>query len=418
MIKAVRSITTMLIAALVVTSLSGCTTFDNFAEAFLNKNSKTENTIRIGIHEPLTGADSSQGELEIRGIELANELYPKVLGKEIDLVYADNKSDIDVADTVMADLIKKQPTVVLGSYGSIYSLVANSHLEAAKTPGIAITNINPLVTSNHSYYFRVCFVESYQGEALARYVYEQRKEKKTGLMVPESDEQAEAMASTFKNKFIDLTGDENAIAVYEHFKTGQKDFKKQLNAIKASGVKTVFLAGDIPDAAQILKQASSVGVNVTFLGDSEWATDEFMKAAGAYIHNNVAFSTLYNESEVVTEQAQTFLDAYAKKYGNDAVPDAATALGFDAYMIAVDAIEKAGKDATPEDVRDVLAKTSKFQGASGEITFDNIGDPMKSVVINTIRNKKIQPKCTINPLEPKKAKEETKEKEKTDGTKN
>lgn len=417
MIKATKVVIMLSVLVFASVSLSGCTTFDNFAEAFLNKNSKTENTIRIGVHEPVTGADSQQGELEIRGIELANKLYPKALGRDVELVYADNKSDIDVADTVMADLIKKQPTVVLGSYGSIYSLVGNAHLETAKIPGIAITNVNPLVTANHPYYFRVCFVESYQGVALARYAQEQLGEKKTGILIPAEDEREEAMATTYKNKFAALTDDEEAVSVYEQFKKGQKDFTQQLAVIRDSGVKTVFLGGELPDVRRILEQAQKMHINVTFLGDSDWSTEEFLDMVGGHVYANIAFSTLYNENELVTEQAQAFLDAYAEEYGENAVPDAATALGFDAYMIAVDAIEKAGsKNPNPDTVRDMLAQTSDFQGASGVITFDRVGDPMKSVVINTIQDKRVTPICTIDPLEPKAEKETkskgTKEKEK------
>lgn len=413
MAKIKKIIAGVLAAGVFSMSLAGCTTFNNFKEAFINKNPQADDTIRIGIYEPMSGADKESGQLEVKGIELANKLYPEVLGKKVELIYADNKSDLDAAETVMADLMKKQPIAVLGSYGSILSLAANAHLENAKVPGVAITNVNPLVTKNHPYYFRVCFVESYQGVALARYVYEQLKEKKSGLLIPEDDDQATAMASTFKNKLIELTGDSEAITVYQKFKTGQKDFTEQLQAIANSRVSTVFLPGEIPDAANILKQAKKMGItNVTFLGDSDWATDEFIDDAGDSIHNNVAFSTLYTEQETVTETSKEFLDAYSEEYGKDATANAATALGFDAYLITINAIEKAGENCTGEDVRNALAQTENFQGASGDITFDSVGDPKKSVVINTIANKKIKPICTIDPARPeKKAKNEKKKKE-------
>ena len=421
MTKTKKMIAAFLAAGVFSLSLAGCTTFNNFKEAFINKNPQSDDTIRIGVYEPMSGADKDAGELEVRGIELAHELYPRVLGKKVELVYADNKSDINAAETAMADLVKKQPLVVLGSYGSIYSLVANSYLEAAKVPGLAITNVNPLVTKNHPYYFRVCFVDSYQGEAMARYVYEKLKQKKTGLLVPDGDDQAVAMASTFKDKFIRLTEDPEAIVVYQTFKAGQKDFSQQLQAIANSRVNTVFLPGDILDAANVLKQAKKLGIsNVVFLGDSDWATDEFMKRAGGFVYNNVAFSTLYTEEETVTETSREFLDAYSKKYGKNATPDAAAALGFDAYLIAVQAVKTAGEGANGEAVRNALAVTAGFRGASGELTFDSFGDPKKSVVINTIANKKVKPICTIDPAEPVKKvkKKEKKKEEKKNGTEN
>lgn len=427
-----KIITGILMAGIVSLIFTGCTTFDNFKEAFINKNAQQGDTIRIGVYEPMSGAEKEGGELEIQGIELANQLYPTVLGKKVELVYADNRSDIDAAETVMADLMKKQPLVVLGSYGSIYSLIANAHIEAAQTPAIAMTNTNPLVTKNHPYYFRVCFVDTYQAAALARYVVEHLQQAKTGILLPEGDDQAIAMASTFKEKMVELTGDPEVIAVYQKFQTKDEDFSQQLQAIADSGISTVFLAGDVGDAAKVLKQAQKMGISqVTFLGSNSWSTDEFMDNAGDFASVNIAFSTLYTEDEAVTATSRELSDAYAKEYGADKELDAATALGFDAYLLTLQAIETAGEGASGSQIRDVLAATKNFQGASGDITFDNYGDPQKSVVINTIMNQKIHPICTIEPYdsalmqqpeetqptqqETKSDKKDKKEKEKKDG---
>lgn len=410
----------VLAAGIFSLALSGCTTFDNFKAAFITSDAQAGDTIKIGVYEPMSGADEKEGKLEAAGIELANSLHPTVLGKKVELIYADNKSDLDTAETVVVDLIKKQPLVILGSYGNAYSLIASQYLEEAKVPGIAITNLNPLVTKNHPYYFRVCTVDTYQGEALARYVYEERNEKNTGIMVPENNDQALAMASTFKDKMVELTGKAESIAVYQTFKNGDKDFSSQLQAIADSGVNTVFLSGDTTDAANILKQAKKMDLSgVTFLGDSTWSTDEFLDLAQKYMNQNVAFSTLYAEKESVTATSEEFLAAYEKEYGKKSTPDAATALGFDAYLIALEAIEGAGEGCDGEAVRQALTETKNFQGASGDITFDSVGDPKKSVVINTFVNKKITPICTIDPQEPeKKADKSKKKEEKENGTEN
>ena len=141
---------------------SGCTTFDNFKAAFIDKPSDNSATIQIGVYEPMSGADQKKGELEIKGIELAHEMYPTVNGKFVELIYADNASDIYAAETAIKELLLKEPTVILGSSGSVYSLVAGDYINEAKVPAIAITNTNPLVTKNNEYYFRVCYVDSNQ----------------------------------------------------------------------------------------------------------------------------------------------------------------------------------------------------------------------------------------------------------------
>ena len=138
-----------------VTVFAGCTTFDNFKAAFIDKPEDNKATIQIGVYEPITGVDSQHGELEVKGIELAHEMYPTVNGKFVELEYADNASDINAAETAIKELILKKPTVILGSYGSVYSMVAGDYIRDAKIPAIAVTNTNPLVTSKNDYYIRV-----------------------------------------------------------------------------------------------------------------------------------------------------------------------------------------------------------------------------------------------------------------------
>lgn len=394
--RARKIIACMLVAAMAAGALSGCTTYDNFKKAFLNKNPDNDAQIKIGIYEPVTGAEKEAGEAEIKGIELAHSLYPELNGAKVELIYADNKSDINAAETAMADLMKKQPKAVLGSYGNIYSLIAGPHLEAAKVPGIAITNTNPLITKNNPYYFRVSTVDSYQAEAMARYVYEELKQKKAGVLVPADNEQALALASEFENMFTKLTDNSDAIKVYEYYEAGTADYYEQLQTIKASGVRSVYLCGDHEDVACVLQEAGRLNMDVVFMGDSTWGSEEFLDIAGKYTNNNVAFTTLYTEEEIITETSAEFLAAYSAEYGND-TPEPATALGFDAYMILLDAIERAGVDSTGEELRKALLETKTFQGASGEITFNNVGDPKKSVVINTIDQGKISSLCTIEP---------------------
>lgn len=397
MTKAKRIIACVLVAAMASVTLAGCTTFDNFRKAFLNKNPNNDAEIRIGIYEPITGADKEAGAAEIKGIELAHKLYPEVNGAKIELIYADNKSDMEAAETAMMDLMKKQPTAVLGSYGNIYSMIAGSYLQEAKTPGIAITNTNPLVTKNNPYYFRVSLVDTYQATAMARYVVENLKQTRAGIMMPENDEQALALATNFEDYMTAAAG-AGAIAVNEEYTSGSADFTKQLEAIRASGVTCVYLCGDYEDVVHILKQAKEMKLTgVTFLGDSTWAEPDFINMAYKHVNGNIAFTTLYSEEELVTETSEEFLKAYKEEYGSEE-PEAATALGFDAYLLLLNAIDRAGTECTGDELRQAILETYNFHGASGVITFNSTGDPEKSVVINTLKNKAISPLCTIAPV--------------------
>ena len=142
-----KKITAVICLVLSVSLLAGCTTFNNFKNAFFGADSEdaapSERTIKIGVFEPLTGENKEQGNLELMGIQLANEMYPEVLGKKVELIVADNQSDIYVAETVVQELVSQQPSVVLGSYGETLTLIAGDAVKANNIPAIAITSTNP-----------------------------------------------------------------------------------------------------------------------------------------------------------------------------------------------------------------------------------------------------------------------------------
>ena len=385
-------------AVLTVTMLTGCTTFNNFKEAFLQQKKSSDVTIQIGIYEPMSGADSDAAKAEIKGIELAHEVYPNIGGKIVELVYSDNSSDIDAAETAINNLISKKPDVILGSYGSVYSMIAGKPINDAKIPAIAITNDNPLVTKNYPYYFRVCYVDSNQGDLLAKYVLEQKQETTAGVLIPNNDDVAMAMATTFVDRIEAETENEDAITAYETYKPGQKDFTKPLKAIQESGVKSVLLPGDSADSANIINQAADLGMDVMFLGSTDWSSKEFRSELSSSVSKeHLAFVNFFTADDTINQESEKFLKAYHEKYGKDKEPKDSVALGYDAYLIAINAINDAGNNPSGKDIRKVLASAKEFQGASGNITFNTEGDPLRSAQISTWEGKKIVSTYTVEP---------------------
>lgn len=385
-------------AVLTVTMLTGCTTFNNFKEAFLQQKKSSDVTIQIGIYEPMSGADSDAAKAEIKGIELAHEVYPNIGGKIVELVYSDNSSDIDAAETAINNLISKKPDIILGSYGSVYSMIAGKPVNDAKIPAIAITNDNPLVTKNYPYYFRVCYVDSNQGDLLAKYVLEQKQETTAGVLIPNNDDVAMAMATTFVDRIEAETENEDAITAYETYKPGQKDFTKPLKAIQESGVKSVLLPGDSADSANIINQAADMGMDVMFLGSTDWSSKQFRSELSSSVSKeHLAFVNFFTADDTINQESEKFLEAYHEKYGKDKEPEDSVALGYDAYLIAINAVNDAGNDPSGNDIRKVLASAKEFQGASGNITFNTEGDPLRSAQISTWEGKKIVYTYTVEP---------------------
>ena len=348
-------------AVLTVTMLTGCTTFNNFKEAFLQQKKSSDVTIQIGIYEPMSGADSDAAKAEIKGIELAHEVYPNIGGKIVELVYSDNSSDIDAAETAINNLISKKPDIILGSYGSVYSMIAGKPVNDAKIPAIAITNDNPLVTKNYPYYFRVCYVDSNQGDLLAKYVLEQKQETTAGVLIPNNDDVAMAMATTFVDRIEAETENEDAITAYETYKPGQKDFTKPLKAIQESGVKSVLLPGDSADSANIINQAADMGMDVMFLGPTDWSSKEFRSELSSSVSKeHLAFVNFFTADDTINQESEKFLEAYHEKYGKDKEPEDSVALGYDAYLIAINAVNDAGNDPSGNDIRKVLASAKSL----------------------------------------------------------
>lgn len=442
----------MILVLTVSAAASGCTTFDNFKEAFFSEKGAASDTVRIGVLEPQTGNDSSKGELEIRGIELAHKLFPEVLGKEVELVYADTQSSIYVAETAVADLIDKKPAVVLGSYGDAVSLVASRQLGEAKIPAITVTATNPLITANNEYYFRVSFTDASQGSALADFTYEYLGLAKAAVIREIDEDSVTEMVSQYTNRMEELTKDTGAIAATIQVERNAKDYSACIEKLQASGAQAVFMPLPISAAEKVFQAAAKAGLdNVVFIGPKDWTGKELLRLQEEYpgIKIAVASDSLTEasdgnqvggaggqgdqkdqsdqnsadgqsdqkdqsgqggaggqsdqngqnsqDSEAAQEQTdlyQKFLAAYKEEYGTDNPPEAA-ALGFDAYMIALQAIEKA-ESIDGYLVKEAMKTTSGYVGASGEISFGATGEPKKTIHVNMIQDGAFVTVYTVN----------------------
>ncbi|MBK5246270.1 MAG: ABC transporter substrate-binding protein [Peptostreptococcaceae bacterium] len=381
----------------IIFTFTGCESYDNFKAVFVDGSEGDDDTVRIAVYETLSGPDKEQGELEKTGIEIANQLFPRALGKKVELLYFDNKSDIYIAETVVQEIVDKRVALVLGSYGSVNSLMAAGKLEAASIPAITITNTNPLVTSYNPFYFRVSYTDAFQGVALAKYTVEGLELNNAAIIKPLQDDFAAAVSKSFSSKMIQLTENEGAILDSEDYIPGEKDFSKQLNGISEAGVKVVFLPGKVKDTIEILKQADQMKLDVLFIGTDQWESEEILNLAEENSQIKIAYSVLFDKKTVSDPLSESFLSAFKDRYGANAVPESATALAFDSYIIAIDAINRAGTATDGTAVRDALQQTMQFKGVSGTISFDEHGDPIKSVAIKGITNGKTESVFTVEP---------------------
>jgi branched-chain amino acid transport system substrate-binding protein len=369
-------------------ALSGCAspapepapteTPENGAEPVANGD-----VIRIGVFEPMTGANAAGGELEVEGVTLANELYPTVLGRPVEFVVVDNRSDVVEAASAASRLIERENVVaVIGSWGSGFSMAAGPIFENAQIPAVAASATNPLVTQGNDYYFRVCFIDPFQGVVMANYAYTNLGARKAAIIREVSNDYAVGLASFFENAFKELTGDPDSIVEISDYQTGDQDFSSQLLNVNAKNPDVIFAPGNFTESALLISQAKTLGIEVPFIGGDTWETPEFIEIGQENVEGAV-FSTFFDADAPLTDETGIFLAAYRAKYNRE--PAAVTALGYDAYILILDAIERAGTTDGPA-LRDAIAATSGFKGAAGIITLNEHGDAEKNAVIKTVKD--------------------------------
>ena len=366
-------------ACLVAGSLAGC-------------GKKTEEkVIKIGVFEPTTGENGGGGFQEVLGIRYAREMHPTVTinGEEyqVELVEVDNKSDKTEAVNAAQKLVSEKVSVVLGSYGSGVSIAAGQIFADAKIPAIGCSCTNPQVTEGNDYYFRVCFIDPFQGTVMANYAF-QNGAKSAAVITQLGDDYSSGLGSFFKDAFAKLGGE---IVSEEQFQTNQTDFKAILTNIKAANPDIIFAPSSITTAPLIIKQARELGITATIAAGDTWENSTIIENAGKDAEG-VVLSTFFDEAEPANDEAAAFIKGFkeylVKNKQEDIIP-AVSALGYDSYLAAIKAIETANSTDTTA-IRDAL-KGVQIDGVTGSITFYETGDANKDIAfIKTIKDGRFQ----------------------------
>ncbi len=340
--------------------------------------------IKLGEFASLTGKEAVFGQNVTKGTRLAIEEVNAaggVLGRPVELVTEDNQSKAGESATVVKKLISRDKVVlVLGEITSGRTLEAAPIAQNTRIPLISPGATNTEVTAKGNFIFRVCFVDDFQGTVMAKFARETLGLKRVAILSSVSSAQSVGLARFFRDHFIDGGG---TIAAEQKYGEGDKDFRAQLTAIRASGADGIFIPGYYAEAALICKQARDLGLALPLLGVDGWESPDLIALAGAAAEG-CYFSTHYSP-ESKNPAVVAFDARFQKRWG--VASNALSVLGYDAAMLAVDAIRRAGStDGTK--IRDALAATANYPAITGAITFDTNRNPAKSAVILTVKNGK------------------------------
>lgn len=339
-------------------------------------------TIKVGVFEPVTGENGGGGSQEVLGIRYANKQVPSVTigDKEykIELVEVDNQSDKTAAVTAASQLITSGVVAVLGSYGSGVSIAAGATFESAGVPAIGCSCTNPQVTLGNDFYFRVCFLDPFQGTVMANYAYATKGCQKAYVIYQNGDDYSTGLANYFMQAY------KGEVVGQSTFNTNESDFNAYITAAKAANPDVVFVPSSIQTASLFIKQAREAGLDCAIMAGDTWENQTIIDNAGKDNATNVYLSTFFDEND---SGAADFVKGYKEflnsdnanltlNGGNDVVA-AVSALGYDAYMTLVEALRKVDPaNVNSVAIRDAL-KTVSFTGVTGSISFDENGDAKK-----------------------------------------
>lgn len=349
--------------------------------------------IMVGNFGSMTGAEATFGISTRDGIIMAVEEWNKaggILGKQIELKAYDNQGKPEEARLSVEKLINIDNVVaVLGEVASTRSLAGAPVAQQYKVPMISPSSTNPLVTQKGDYIFRVCFIDPFQGEVMAKFAFETLKLKKAAILRDSKSDYSMGLANYFIKKFESLGG---TIVGDEKFVSGDVDFKAQLTSLKQKSPEFIFVPGYYTEVGLIARQAREQGIKVPLMGGDGWDSDKLTEIGGESV-NGSYFSNHYTQEDPRPE-VQNFIKNYQTRFGTK--PDALAASGYDAARILFEAIKTAGS-VEGKAIRDALANTKNFNGVTGIITINEQRDATKSAVVLQVQGKDFKYVATVNP---------------------
>ena len=355
------------------------------AFAFVSCGGEKEAVVKIGVYEPASGDNGAGGKQETLGMQYANSITPtvEIAGKEykVQLEIVDNESSNDKAVTAASELVSKGVSVVLGSYGSGVSIAASDTFAAAGVPAIGVTCTNPQVTAGNDHYFRICFLDPFQGSVHANLAKDKFKAKKAYCLSKLGDDYSGGLVNYFVEAFEALGGQ----VVVETFPEGTSDFAAYVSNAKKEGADVFFSPVSIEAAALIIEQANTQNLTIPLLAGDTWDSNVILAAAkGTKV--DIYVTTFFVEGSK-DKQVVDFVDGFRNyintnttaktNNGGDDEIAAVSAMGFDAYYTALEALKKAGSTKS-ENVLKVLPSVT-YKGVSGSIAFDQAGDAIRDV---------------------------------------
>ena len=362
--------------------------------------------VKIGVFEPQTGDNGAGGKQEILGMQYANYVQPTVeIGGEtydVKLEIVDNRTTPENGKSAAAELVNRGVSMVLGSYGSGVSMAGGEVFQEAGLPALGTSCTNPQVTLDNDFYFRVSYIDPFQGAVMANFANKEKGSVNCALIIESGDDYSAGFGNYFQKEMERLGGKATVL----EFQKGETDFSTIMATIKSAGYDGIFAPVSIETAAMIISQARDSGVTCPIMAGDTWDDISIAQRTGDKA-TDIYFSAFFDAADESNAEGKAFVEGFKKWVAEDktrienngGTADAissVTPCGYDAYMAAVNAIEKAGSTEGAA-IRDALAALEVKGLVTGDLKFDENGDAIKTyAVIKTIKDGEIVYFSTYN----------------------
>lgn len=311
-------------------------------------------------------------------------------GRQIQIITEDDQGEPNKAATVVTKLINQDKVVaLLGEVASSNTLAAAPKAQEGKVPMISPSSTNPAVTEIGDYIFRVCFIDPFQGEVMAKFAAQNLKAKRAAILYDFNADYSRGLYQFFKRSFTALGGE---IVSEQSYTQGDRDFSGQLTQIRGANPDVIYVPGYYGEVGVIANQTKQLGIKAPLLGGDGWDAPQLWELGGAALNGDY-ISNHYSVDDPAPA-IQKFVADYRERF--KILPDALAALGYDSMKVLADAIRRAGGTDNVK-LRDAIAQTKNFPGVTGAITIDAGRNAVKPAVVLKLQDSKFVYETTIYP---------------------
>ena len=371
--------------------------------------------LTVGEFGSMTGGQANFGISTHEGIQMAvdeQNAAGGIGGVPLEVIKYDDQSKAEEAQTAVQKLVNADGVIsVLGEVASSNSLAGAPICQRAGVPMITPSSTNPKVTEVGDFIFRVCFIDPFQGQVMAKFAHETLKLHRVAILKDLKSDYSVGLADYFNRAFTAMGGE---IAVIQTYSKDDQDFRAQLTSIKALNPDGIFVPGYYTEVGLIARQAREQGIKVPLFGGDGWESAKLTEIGGPAL-DGCYFST-HQSMDNPDSLVQNFVHHYTAKWNH--APDALAALGYDATRLLIVSLQQLAKTdpesfralqgdagsgnrdsrkAAQKKLRDLLAASQAFQGVTGKINIDPERNAVKSAVVLKIEGGKFHYAATVQP---------------------